>query len=260
MHRRAVAAVPDRELARVRLGVGDELALGLRRQRRVADDHERNRREHGHGFEILQRIERQLRVEADVGRKRSGGADTERVAVGRGLGHQGQADVAAGARPVVDDDLLAQAFIEARHQHADHGVGASAWRKGDDHADRLVGKATALCLGRRVGEPRNRQQGGGTSRQQLHRRSSNTVQSRSGRSIRRDASRWVRRNLDQVAGAARVELKIVDEVNFMASLMWMLSSGLGVSIVPSALVVSAHFDPWSPGRWRWRVSRAPSRS
>jgi DNA-binding transcriptional LysR family regulator len=52
----------------------------------------------------------------------------------------------------------------------------------------------------------------------------------------------VRRNLDQVAGTARVELKIVNEVNFMASLMWMVSSGLGVSIVPSALVVSAHFD------------------
>ena len=41
----------------------------------------------------------------------------------------------------------------------------------------------------------------------------------------------VRRNLDQVAGTARVELKIVNEVNFMASLMWMVSSGLGVSIV-----------------------------
>ena len=52
----------------------------------------------------------------------------------------------------------------------------------------------------------------------------------------------MRRNLDQVAGTARVELKIVNEVNFMASLMWMVSSGLGVSIVPSALVVSAHFD------------------
>ncbi len=52
----------------------------------------------------------------------------------------------------------------------------------------------------------------------------------------------VRRTLDRVAGAARVELRIVNEVNFMASLMWMVSSGLGVSIVPSALIVSSHFD------------------
>jgi len=52
----------------------------------------------------------------------------------------------------------------------------------------------------------------------------------------------VRRTLDEVAGRARVELRIVNEVNFMASLMWMVSSGLGVSIVPSALVASAHFD------------------
>ena len=52
----------------------------------------------------------------------------------------------------------------------------------------------------------------------------------------------VRRTLDRVAGAARVELRIVNEVNFMASIMWMVSSGLGVSIVPSALVASSHFD------------------
>jgi DNA-binding transcriptional LysR family regulator len=52
----------------------------------------------------------------------------------------------------------------------------------------------------------------------------------------------VRRTLDRVAGAAHVELKIVNEVNFMASVMWMVSSGLGVSIVPSALIVWSHFD------------------
>lgn len=51
----------------------------------------------------------------------------------------------------------------------------------------------------------------------------------------------VRRTLDRIAGAARVELRIVNEVNFMASIMWMVSSGLGVSIVPSALVASSHF-------------------
>jgi DNA-binding transcriptional LysR family regulator len=52
----------------------------------------------------------------------------------------------------------------------------------------------------------------------------------------------VRRTLDRIAGARGVELKIVNEVNFMASIMWMVSSGLGVSIVPSALVASSHFD------------------
>ena len=52
----------------------------------------------------------------------------------------------------------------------------------------------------------------------------------------------VRRTLDRIAGTAGVELKIVNEVNFMASIMWMVSSGLGVSIVPTALVTSSHFD------------------
>jgi len=51
----------------------------------------------------------------------------------------------------------------------------------------------------------------------------------------------VRRNVDEVARQADVELKVVNEVNFMASLLWMVSSGLGVSIVPSALVAATHF-------------------
>ena len=52
----------------------------------------------------------------------------------------------------------------------------------------------------------------------------------------------VRRVIDRVAAAERVDLRIVNEVHFMASIMWMVSSGLGVSIVPSALVASSHFD------------------
>lgn len=52
----------------------------------------------------------------------------------------------------------------------------------------------------------------------------------------------VRRVIDRVAAAARVDLKIVNEVHFMASIMWMVSSGLGVSIVPSALVATSEFD------------------
>jgi DNA-binding transcriptional LysR family regulator len=52
----------------------------------------------------------------------------------------------------------------------------------------------------------------------------------------------IRRTLDRVAGSAGVELKIVNEVNFMASIMWMVSSGLGVSIVPSAFVAASQVE------------------
>lgn len=52
----------------------------------------------------------------------------------------------------------------------------------------------------------------------------------------------VRRIIDQVAGKVGIDLAIVNEVNFLASALWMTSSGLGVSILPSALLVQSHFD------------------
>jgi len=50
----------------------------------------------------------------------------------------------------------------------------------------------------------------------------------------------VRRIIDQVAGKAGIELNIANEVNFLTSVLWMVSSGLGVSILPSALLVQPH--------------------
>lgn len=51
----------------------------------------------------------------------------------------------------------------------------------------------------------------------------------------------VRRIIDQVAGKVGIELNIANEVNFLASVLWMVSSGLGVSILPSALLAQPHF-------------------
>src|ERR1035437_2903219 len=51
----------------------------------------------------------------------------------------------------------------------------------------------------------------------------------------------VRRIIDHVAGKVGIELNIANEVNFLASVLWMVSSGLGVSILPSALLVQPHF-------------------
>jgi hypothetical protein len=53
VHRRAVAAVRDRQLAGLRLGQRDQLLLRLRRHRGIADDHERDRRQHADGLEVL---------------------------------------------------------------------------------------------------------------------------------------------------------------------------------------------------------------
>ena len=126
------------ELARLRLGQRDQFAQRLGADRRVADDHERNRREHGHRLEVLHRVERHLRVQAHVGRQRTGRAHAQRVAVGRRLRHHREPDVAARARPVVHHHLLAELVVQARHQRTHHRIGTAAGRERDDHADRLV--------------------------------------------------------------------------------------------------------------------------
>jgi hypothetical protein len=119
----------------------------LGRHRRVADDHERNGRQHAHRLEVLLRVEGHLRVQAAVGGQRAGGTHAQRVAVARrGLGHHRQADVAAGAGPVVHHHLLAQLLVQARHQHAHHGVGAAPGREGDDHADGFGGVGRGLRM------------------------------------------------------------------------------------------------------------------
>ena len=76
--------------------------------------------------EVLLRVERHLRIERGVRGEAAGGADGERVAVGIRLGERRQADVAAGAGPVVDDDLLAEPFAELGRDDAHGRVGRAA--------------------------------------------------------------------------------------------------------------------------------------
>lgn len=52
----------------------------------------------------------------------------------------------------------------------------------------------------------------------------------------------VRGAIERVAGKAGISLNIVNEVGFLASALWMVSCGLGLSILPSALFVDANFD------------------
>jgi DNA-binding transcriptional LysR family regulator len=52
----------------------------------------------------------------------------------------------------------------------------------------------------------------------------------------------VRRMIDAVAAKADVDLRIVSEVGFLASALWMAASGLGVTIFPTELVKRSNFD------------------
>ena len=69
--------------------------------------HVRHAGDQDHRREVLHVVVGHLRVQAGVDRVGADGAHQQRVAVGCALGDELAADVAAGARAVVDDDLLA---------------------------------------------------------------------------------------------------------------------------------------------------------
>ncbi|MNK86304.1 hypothetical protein D3C87_1062120 [compost metagenome] len=66
------------------------------------------------------------------------GAEQQRLAIGRGLGHHGGADIAARARAVLDDDRLLERNRQALGQQASDHVGRSAGREGHDQRDRTL--------------------------------------------------------------------------------------------------------------------------
>ncbi len=117
----------------------DQLLDGRCVKRRVNDKHIGRGGGKRHGREIAHRIEGHAREKARVDRERSRGAHQHRVAVGRRLRDDIGADVAAGARPVVDHHLLREAVAQFLRDRAGDDVGAAARRKRDDEADGLRG-------------------------------------------------------------------------------------------------------------------------
>ena len=94
------------------------------RQRRMHDQHHRQRGDLGDRREILDRIERHL-GERGIGGKGEGG-DQQRVTVGRCLGDRRRPDAAAGAGTIVDDHGLRPALGEALRHQARDVVGGAA--------------------------------------------------------------------------------------------------------------------------------------
>ena len=122
---------------------GSALALSISSFERVEaglgmDDHDVGHvADHGDGREGLVRVERHLGVEELVDRQDAGRGQQQRVAVGLGLGHDLRADIAAGARLVVDDDLLAQRLLQAGLDRPRQHVGDAARRERRHDAHRL---------------------------------------------------------------------------------------------------------------------------
>ena len=155
--RGAVAAGRHVQLARVGLGITDQVGHGIDLQRfglgRVHHQHvghtghQRDRRE------VLDRVIGQLGIERGIDAMRAHGAHQQGVAVGCRLGHLGRADVAASAGLVVDQEGLAKGLAEFGRQRARQDVGGAARGKGHHDAHGLVGPG-GLGLGQA------RQQGG----------------------------------------------------------------------------------------------------
>ncbi len=140
------------------LGVGDQ-ALDVGDGQVLVDrDRERRLRDQGHGDEILRDVvghglERHRR------RGVRGGAEQQRVAVGRRLGDGVAADHAAAAGLVVHDEGLAHLLAELLRKHAADGVERAARREGDHHPHGLAGVGLRGLRLRR-GAGRHRKGGG----------------------------------------------------------------------------------------------------
>jgi hypothetical protein len=147
---RAVARAGRRigELARLALHQCHELLDVLGGHRRVDHDHGRESGRERDGREILEDIVGQFRaiqrgrdgVRAVVGHE-------QRVAVGRGLGHQGAAHRAAGTRAILHHDLLAQPLRQLLCQDAAERVGVAAGRLRHDQPDRPRREGRRLSSG-----------------------------------------------------------------------------------------------------------------
>ena len=132
---RPVAARRHIDLARIGLGVGDELGNRLGRNRwihlhDVGHAHDaRDRRD------VAKKIEIELVIERRVDRVHRADHE-ERIAVRRRLHDRLGADIAASARPVLNDEGLAEPLRQPLPYQAREDVVRATSRKGGDQAHR----------------------------------------------------------------------------------------------------------------------------
>jgi hypothetical protein len=135
------AAGPGRavvEFARVRLGVGHEVAQCLARRGRPHHQDHRRERDASHRGELLVRVVGQLGIQQGIEHCRGACRQEDRVAIGRGRGHHLGPERRIAARLVVDDDRLAEIAAHAFGQGAPQHVGNASHRVGHDKPQRLV--------------------------------------------------------------------------------------------------------------------------
>ena len=143
----AVAAGSVRKRRRRTARVLDEFLEIAHRQRRIDREHELIRDQGRDRSEILQRIERHLRVQVRIDRDQAVLAQQQRVAVGRRLRDHVAGDVAVGARMILDDDRRAEQLGKLLPDDARGDIGCAAGRDRHDQLDRA---RRILCERRRA--------------------------------------------------------------------------------------------------------------
>ena len=146
------------QLARIGLGVPDQLQDRFHRQGRPGDQHQlvdRDRRDRGKGFVwiIVELVEERLAAE---------GADRshqQRVAVGRRTRDLLRSDGAAGAALVLDDDGLPESKLQPLRNQPRRGVGRSARREWHHELDGPIRIALRENEAGRAGDHRGRGDG-----------------------------------------------------------------------------------------------------
>ena len=131
----AVAGRRHVDLARIGLGVGDELGNGLGRNRWIDHHDNGNAADARDRRDVADEIEIELVVERRVDRVRRSDQE-ERIAVRRRAHDRLGGDIAASARPVLDDELLAEPLRQPLTDQARDDVGRAAGGEADDDAHR----------------------------------------------------------------------------------------------------------------------------
>jgi hypothetical protein len=155
---RCTAGAGGAEVKRLRLRAQqlDEFLQVRRFHRGVCDEYARSGGKHRNGCDAPDGVVRQLveRSAGGIGRRHHG----ERVTVRSGARRDIGADRAAGARAIIDDELLAELLEQTRRQQARDDIGAVAGRERYDHAHRPLGPFSALSMGSRQGSNESQDQ------------------------------------------------------------------------------------------------------
>ena len=141
------AAARRRVIERARFGARERKQFAHVAHRQGRMDHEdvgdgnclRHRRK------IAEAVVAAVRIQAHRDGESADGAEQQRIAVRRRFGDLFSAGHAAGARAIVDDDGLAQRFVEFLAYGAADDVGRPAGGKRHDHTHGLRGERLSAC-------------------------------------------------------------------------------------------------------------------